>query len=139
MCLLVTADLHQDAATTSAIAREISRHSGLEVVAGQGDFATVLHFAEEHSCGCSLLDDAAHWKHECWLLHPDASAALAATIALLIERHAGQWTFEMIWNGDRSLGELLISGTELLDLIRHNQVRNKVTYHVLACNPALDR
>jgi hypothetical protein len=138
MCLFITADLHRDAATTSEIAQEISKHTELDVFAGKGDFATVLYFSEEYSCACSMLDDSAHWKHECWLLHSDACLALAAAVTLLIEQQAGEWTFEMLWNGDRSKGELLISAPELLELIRHNRVRNKMTYHVVPGHPRLN-
>ncbi len=138
MCLFITADLYRDAAATSAIAQQISWHSDLDVFVGEGDFATVLHFSEEHSCACSLLDDSAHWKHECWLLHSDACESLVAAVALLIEQHPGAWAFEMLWNGERSRGELLISAPELLELIRHNQVRNKMTYHVVPSQPSLE-
>ncbi|MBA3470577.1 MAG: hypothetical protein H0T53_13145 [Herpetosiphonaceae bacterium] len=138
MCLFITADLQLDVATTNAIAQAISTQCELDVFAGEGRFATVLHFSEEHSCACSLLDDSAHWKHECWLLHSEGCALLREALTWLMEHHAGAWTFEMLWNGARSTGELLISAPELLELVRHNQVRNTMTYHVVPSAPPLE-
>lgn len=132
MCLTITASLQCNAATAHAIAQSISAQSELDVFVGEDSFATTLHFSEEHSCACSLLDDSACWNAQQWRFHPEACAALAQAVSALLTYQLDEWMFEALWHGDQTSREQMISACELLDMIRHNQVGNRVTYRVVA-------
>lgn len=81
---------------------------------------------------CELLSDDADWNADTWAMQADASTALTAAFAWLLDEIDGEITAEAIWEGDRATSEETTSRAAFLDLVSRSALGTKTRYTVVA-------
>lgn len=128
MCLEVFAIPAQE---NRVSAQRLSEVSGLRVEKLKCSHKGALSFSRDGGCSCSLMSDDADWNKPVWDLEPEILEPLAKALQILGEESGG-FSLQAIWIGDSPETKSEITLTEILQVVRNNQIRNKHIYMVKA-------
>lgn len=92
--------------------------------------SNALHFSLSGGCSRDLLDDAVEFEAAIWMLNPESIQRLATALDYLAA-HAGRFSVLAPWlDGDRPRSSLHVTRSQLLGLVRGNQIGNNRLYKV---------
>jgi hypothetical protein len=77
-----------------------------------------------------VLSDAADWSEQAFTLDERGRELLAATISLLATELQPGWALRAYWVGDACEEEQIVTGEELIDLVRRSALDRTTRYRV---------
>lgn len=143
MCLFILVEAPANTRERLAAAADSASQDGLRVeIARQSRWpwarcrsATAV-ITEEDGCACSLLNDAASWNAETWLMRADIVDRLGETLRTLAVEGPPRLTIAALWIGDKPLTDIVLTPEELERTVRTTGLRQKTRYIVSGESPS---
>ncbi len=82
-----------------------------------------------------LLADTANWNAETWDLEAGELPRLVRTFEILFEQIPEQFGVEVMWAGDKTTEERMVSREQMLEIVRQGRFGTTVRYRIQAARP----